>query len=332
MNQNSNTAKVSVIVPVYNSEQYLHRCIQSLFSQTSPNWEAIFINDGSTDDSLNILQSYAISDERIQIINQSNAGAAAARNTGLHAIKTEYFTFLDSDDCLHPEFINNTLSAALTNNCDLVVTALYFNGTKTDLYFSGSIQLSPHQYFKHINPGPFAKLYKKSITDKFHIRFPEDMMAAEDYVFTSLYGLQSKNIYALKAALYFYNFENPTSLMHNFCKGSQAYEQYQYHMEAPWRIYQQLIANDIGENPHYISEAVSALYGELWRMYYASKKYLSKENKKRLDKAFAIRRRDFHSRINPLKRLCTWQRHPRLYRFLRRISQRVKKCFVKKES
>ena len=89
---------ISVIVPVYKVEKYLHRCVQSILNHSYKNWEAIFVNDGSTDSSLTILQEYAKKDDRIRIIDKKNGGPSSARNAGLDALQTDFFAFADSDD------------------------------------------------------------------------------------------------------------------------------------------------------------------------------------------------------------------------------------------
>jgi glycosyltransferase involved in cell wall biosynthesis len=93
----------SIIIPVYNVEKYIHACLDSVRYQSFPNWEAICVDDGSTDRSHAILEEYAVKDNRIIIISQLNAGTAAARNTGLRSAKGEYIFFLDSDDWLEPD-------------------------------------------------------------------------------------------------------------------------------------------------------------------------------------------------------------------------------------
>ena len=90
----------SIIIPVYNVERYIHACLESVLNQTFKDWEALCVNDGSTDGSVSILEEYAAKDSRIKVISQSNAGTAAARNTGLLAAQGEYIFFLDSDDWL----------------------------------------------------------------------------------------------------------------------------------------------------------------------------------------------------------------------------------------
>lgn len=92
--------KFSIIIPVYNVEPYLRECVDSVLHQSFVDWEAIIVNDGSTDNSLAILERYAAKDERIMVVNQPNVGTAAARNTGLRMAQGDYIVFLDSDDWL----------------------------------------------------------------------------------------------------------------------------------------------------------------------------------------------------------------------------------------
>ena len=93
----------SIIIPIFNVEKYLRACLDSVLCQSYPDWEALCVNDGSSDGSVSILGEYAAKDDRIIVINQSNAGTATARNTGLRAAKGDYIFFLDSDDWLEPD-------------------------------------------------------------------------------------------------------------------------------------------------------------------------------------------------------------------------------------
>ena len=97
--------KVSIIVPVYNVEKYLERCLDSLINQTLTNIEIVCINDGSTDNSGKILDDYAAKDNRIKVIHQNNAGQAVARNNGLKIANGNYINFVDSDDWVDLDFI-----------------------------------------------------------------------------------------------------------------------------------------------------------------------------------------------------------------------------------
>lgn len=113
--------EISIIVPVYNSEKTLERCLDSVLGQSFQKFEVILVNDGSRDSSGQICDRYAKSDSRIRVIHQKNAGVSAARNTGLAVIKGSYTTFLDSDDYLMPSHLEQYYHAACRCDCDIVV-------------------------------------------------------------------------------------------------------------------------------------------------------------------------------------------------------------------
>lgn len=112
--------KVSVIVPVYNVEKYLERCIESLINQTFDDIEIIALNNGSTDKSLDILNYYAHKDKRIRVINNKNIGVSKSRNIGIEEAKGEYIVFVDSDDWIDSNMIYILYDTISDNNCDLV--------------------------------------------------------------------------------------------------------------------------------------------------------------------------------------------------------------------
>lgn len=112
--------KISIIVPVYNVEKYLSRCLDSLLNQTLIDIEIICVNDGSTDESLKILESYAEKDNRIKIVNKENGGLSSARNEGLKYVTSDYVGFVDSDDWIEPDTYELALSAVQKNNVDFV--------------------------------------------------------------------------------------------------------------------------------------------------------------------------------------------------------------------
>lgn len=110
---------VSIIVPVYNVEQWLPRCVDSLTVQTYKNLEIILVDDGSNDDSGKICDEYAEKDDRIVVIHKENGGLSSARNAGIKVAKGYYISFVDSDDWVLPEFIEKLYSAIIENDCDL---------------------------------------------------------------------------------------------------------------------------------------------------------------------------------------------------------------------
>jgi len=111
---------ISVIVPIYNVERYLHRALDSILSQTYKDWEAILVNDGSTDGSGKIADEYARNDGRFKVIHKPNGGLSDARNAGMECIGGEYLIFLDSDDFLHPQLMELCLEAIQRDNSDIV--------------------------------------------------------------------------------------------------------------------------------------------------------------------------------------------------------------------
>lgn len=123
---------VSVVVPVYNVENYLEQCISSILAQTYENIEIILVDDGSPDRSPAICDSYANSSDRVTVIHKPNGGLSSARNCGIALAQGDYITFVDSDDILHPEFIMKTLDAAVTLNADIVTVQLLRFGASTD--------------------------------------------------------------------------------------------------------------------------------------------------------------------------------------------------------
>lgn len=123
---------ISVIIPMYNAEPYIRCCLQSLFNQTCQNWEAVIIDDASTDRGLDICQELAARDQRIRIITQEHKGVSAARNRGLDAAEGEYIFFLDSDDAIHPLLLEEMLLQA--------------RRTKADLLSCGQAKLEPDQF------------------------------------------------------------------------------------------------------------------------------------------------------------------------------------------
>lgn len=116
--------KVSIIVPVYNVEKYLEKCLDSLINQTLKDIEIICVNDGSTDTSQKILEKYSKKDNRITIINQENAGLSVARNSGIDIAKGEYIGFVDSDDWVDLNFYEKLYNSAIENDADIAVSSI----------------------------------------------------------------------------------------------------------------------------------------------------------------------------------------------------------------
>ena len=114
-------AKVSIIVPIFNARDYLGRCVESLLKQTMKSLEIILVNDGSTDDSLQICHFYAKDDKRIRVIDKPNGGVSSARNLGLDVARGEYIGFVDPDDWVEATMYENMVNKATNNNADICI-------------------------------------------------------------------------------------------------------------------------------------------------------------------------------------------------------------------
>lgn len=178
--------KVSVIIPVYNVENYLRECLNSVINQTLKDIEIICINDDSTDGSLAILKEYAIKDKRIKIVCQDNVGAGAARNIGLKMAKGKYLSFLDSDDFFDYTMLEKSYNKVIENKADIVVFGanMYDANTKNQecLYSFNKLhtQIYPFSYkditvsiFKAFNNVAWNKIFKRDFILRNGIVFQE---------------------------------------------------------------------------------------------------------------------------------------------------------------
>ena len=114
--------KVSVIVPIYNSEKYLKKCIDSILNQSLKEIEVILVNDGSTDGGMRIMEEYSKNDPRVVILNLKNGGPGKARNEGIKIAKGEYLSFVDSDDYIEMEFLERLYETAVHNKVQMIMT------------------------------------------------------------------------------------------------------------------------------------------------------------------------------------------------------------------
>lgn len=205
---------ISIIVPVYNVEKYLESCISSVLDQSYIDWELILIDDGSLDKSPEICDKYAQSDKRIKVVHKTNEGASVARNIGLDIASGEYITFLDSDDCLHKDYLRKMLDCLLENNADIVQCdfgrelSVFENITANKL--SGFLCNNQEVFLKEFaNIILCAKLYKKDLWDS--VRMPKGKFYEDDFTTWKLY-YKANRIFISSEKLYFYRV-NPTSTM-----------------------------------------------------------------------------------------------------------------------
>ena len=214
--------KVSVILPVYNTEKYLRECLDSVVNQTLKDIEIICVNDGSTDNSLAILNEYAQKDNRITIISQKNKGAGATRNKGLKIAKGEYLYFLDSDDFLTISGLEKLYNKSIETDCDICVCLnnKYNSETKQfipcnwakDLKYIRDLDIFnrndiPENFFQFCNIPAFTKLYKTEFIANNKILF-QKIKTCND-VFFNFCTLSSANkITVIKEELVTYRLSN----------------------------------------------------------------------------------------------------------------------------
>lgn len=170
-------AKVSLIVPIYNSSKYLNKCIDSLVNQTLKDIEIILINDGSTDKSEKVIKEYK--DKRIKYISKKNEGIGKTRNRGIKEATGEYIAFVDSDDYLNEHFCEYMYKKASTDNCDLVICNFFEDrgnlyGIKFKDFKDTSLKENP-DLLNNINLGPCNKLYFLDMLKKNNIYFEENL-------------------------------------------------------------------------------------------------------------------------------------------------------------
>ncbi len=192
--------KVSIIVPVYNAEKYLVKCLDSLVNQTYKNCEIILINDGSIDNSLSIIKDYQKKYSNIKLINQSNKGQGQARNVGMKTATGDYIMFVDSDDYVSESIVEELVNK-IGDNDVIVCDILKINNGK-EFYFSNYSEFGENYINLMLShPGVFAKLYKRNVIE--NEIFLENVYY-EDLSFTPMVALNAKKVLYLKKALYYY--------------------------------------------------------------------------------------------------------------------------------
>lgn len=189
-----NEIKVTVIIPVYNKEKFLKRCLDSIESQSYPCFEVILVDDGSKDKSGKICDSYREKDSRFRVYHNMNQGPGASRNFGIEQAQNEYITFVDADDRIHPDYLKSLLDASLNGKYDFVV-GNYEIVTLDNIHYPSGIDIPSrigNIYDDYYDLGslvftPWGKLYRTNILKKNHILFPVNMRTAEDQVFNYQY-------------------------------------------------------------------------------------------------------------------------------------------------
>lgn len=203
---------ISVIIPVYNVENYLNRCIDSVLAQTFNDFELILVDDGSKDNSLSICNDYANKDDRIKVFHQENRGAAAARNFGVKQACGEFVIFVDSDDAVAEEYLERLFYACIENKSD--ISLVFFDGNVnedeaipeySDKVIAMTNREAINRYGKRCGPNfrsAVSKLVKREIV--VNNLFPEDRVWSEDTACVYKWYWEANRVVEALCVMYFY--------------------------------------------------------------------------------------------------------------------------------
>lgn len=225
--------KISIIIPVYQVEKYIKRCLDFILSQTYSNLEIILIDDGSRDMSGKICDEYAIKDSRIKVIHQDNAGVSVARNKGLDICTGDYITFVDSDDFIEPFMYEKMMEKVTEYNCDVVMCDCvkddgvaqtpYTHNIRAGFYDYNQLK---EEYYPHLlmmenveYPATISNwllLFRREIASS--IRYIEGVRYSEDLLFGAQLLYNAKSFYYMKDEYYYHYRMNNESASHTFKK------------------------------------------------------------------------------------------------------------------
>ncbi len=219
---------VSVIVPVYNVEEYLPRCLDSLLSQSLQDIEIICIDDGSKDSSGAILDDYALRSPKIKAVHVNNGGVSRARNTALSIAQGDYIGFIDSDDYASPGMFSTLLEYARRSGADIVQCSYDKTSRRTSEVMSlqGTADIITALMDYDLTNAVWDKLYRKDVIEG--VRFPEDLKFAEDFEFNARAFVRAERVTIIPDSLLFYTerdeSESHHSINNDHIKGFRVYD------------------------------------------------------------------------------------------------------------
>lgn len=287
--------KLSVIIPVYNGEEHLNKCIDSVLLQTETDIEIILVNDGSTDNSGRICDEYAKKDKRIRVIHQENAGVSVARNNGISAATGEYIGFVDSDDWVDADMYESLLREAESNNADVVMcdaTTIYENG---EIQADTITQLSGNKILHKSDFTPSLLLemagsacrciYSKNIYNnklcEVSLAFPLGVKFSEDRIFNLYaFGLANKTSYSKHS---FYNrFMNKKSAVHRF--HDDYFEAYKLAADGVKKAIEDVWDNEKELQKAYLRQLIQGAFMAICNYYYNTSPLSKKQRKEMVKK------------------------------------------------
>lgn len=214
--------KVSIIVPVYNVEKYVEKCLNSLISQSYKNIEIILIDDGSKDNSGKICDEYKRKDSRIKVVHKENAGVSEARNSGIQKVTGEYLCFVDADDFVMNDYIEYMHQLIVKDSSDIAICTKMFSNfnekqTSDEMIENLDGENSVIRILNYRMPiGVYSRIFKKDLIDDNRIRFLKDIYMGEGFNFNVACFQKAKKVIISNYKVYYYRRDNVTSATSNF--------------------------------------------------------------------------------------------------------------------
>lgn len=322
---------ISIVIPVYNAERFLPKCITSIQNQTYDNFECIFVNDGSSDNSAQVILDIAKKDSRFKLLNQENSGVSSARNNGVRHSIGQYITFIDADDWIDEDYLKVLYDRIQIDNCDIASCGAVFEyGTHTKIitFYENSVwdikkSLISLLCDKEIRPVVWGKLYRKKLLEENAIYMDSNIHYSEDTLYVLEVLLHSKKVATVANPMYHYRMDNIDSAQN---AGKRAV-QYVKKWDTRWNAYQKMekiLKESSYWNDLQIRQTFEHAMCELSRdMLYLQYSYsesneittLMKEYLKKHWVGYCIR----DKRIKKILTMVTFVISPKLYKFMRKF-------------
>lgn len=206
---------VSIIIPAYNAEGWIDRCLLSVIQQTYCKWECIVIDDGSTDSTAEILDKWGRKDRRFQIYHQENKGMGPTRNRGILLAKGEYITFIDADDWVDADYVESMILKMLREDADICKSNFTFHDISAGTVFEAKItdEIDVHNHLTYVAPNMWCNMYKKDLFINNKIQMPG--IPLEDMAVYPLLLLKAGKVTGLQKPIYHYQINTGSSVMDN---------------------------------------------------------------------------------------------------------------------
>lgn len=315
--------KVSILVPCYNVEKYITQCLDSIIHQTYTNLQIVLVDDGSSDNTLNILNNYALQDSRIEVYHQENQGVATARNVLLSKIKGDFFLFVDSDDWIELDMVEFLINKAINEDTDMVVCGNVVNDTRPALDYTEEIWpqdkvIKEFLRHVHLNGSLCNKLISFRLLKK-QPTFHREISYGEDALFIWQLLQEVQNIVITNKQLYHYR-KNDGSLSH---------AKWSPNKKGTGHIVWETICDNVKKNYPQYSAIVNARFAleDMWALYFASISnypydehiYIRQQNVKQNLKIIRETKLDSIDRYFSSWLLCRWYGSGKLLKFLKQI-------------